>query len=192
MPVGRFRYCWDSCVFISLLTGEGRTPEEIRQLRELESLVDIGAVTVFTPSITLIEVLSCKLTDAQELAFKSLLERSNVLPVSVTRRIADRAREIRNHFRTKELEIAVPDAIQIATALVYGATALHTYDGCGKRQRKTDLLKLEMPLADKYTLKICKPEPPPPDKPEAIGAADSVQVPGDLFPDPEEPEQEQN
>ncbi len=147
-------------MFISLLTGEGRTPEDMENLRKVESLVDTGDVTVFTPSITLIEVLACKLTDEQEAAFSSLLQRSNVMPVSVTMRIAERAREIRDWYRRKGLEVAVADSIHLATALIYGATALHTYDGCGKRQRKTDLLKLDLPLLGKYNLVICKPAPP--------------------------------
>ena len=160
MPIGKFSYCWDSCVFISLLTGQGRTPEDLANLRRLETLVDIGAVTIFTASITVIEVLACYLTEEQEAAFKSLLQRTNVMPVSVTMRISERARDIRNYYRKKGMEIAVPDSIHLATASIYKAAALHTFDGCGKRQRKTDLLKLELPLAEKYHLKICKPAPP--------------------------------
>ncbi len=166
MPIGKLRYCWDSCVFISLLTGTGRTKEELDNLRKLEALSDAGSITIFTPAITLAEVLSCKLTDQQEKSFSELLQRSNVYPVSVTMRIAGIAREIRNYYRLQELEIAVPDAIHLATAIHYSATALHTYDGCGKRARKTDLLRLATPVIGVYPLKICKPEPPPADRPE--------------------------
>jgi len=138
----------------------------MEKLRQLEALSDVGAITIFTPTITLIEVLACKLTDQQETAFRELLQRSNVLPVSVTMRIAERAREIRNHYRIIGHEIAVPDAIHLATALIYQATALHTFDGCGKRARHTDLLKLATPIIGKYPLTVCTPEPPPPDKPD--------------------------
>jgi predicted nucleic acid-binding protein len=161
MPTGKIRYCWDSCVFISLLTGQGRTDEDMSNLRKVERLVDDGDVVVFTPAITFVEVLECYLTESQEAAFRALLRRSNVQPVSVNMRVAEKAREVRNYYRVRGLEIAVPDSIHIGTALHYGATALHTYDGCGKRQRKNDLLKLETPLIEKYHLKICKPEPPP-------------------------------
>lgn len=179
MPIGKLRYCWDSCVFISLLTGSGRTDEELDNLRKLEALSDAGSITIFTPAITLVEVLSCKLTDEQEKSFRALLQRSNVYPVSVTMRISGIAREIRNHYRMQELEIAVPDAIHLATAIQYSATALHTYDGCGKRARSTDLLKLAAPLIGKYSLRICKPEPPPPDKPEPPIPSDAET--GNLF-----------
>lgn len=168
MPTGKLRYCWDSCVFISLITATGRTEEELRNLRELERLSDEGEIVIFTASITLIEVLACKMTDEQEIAFRALLRRSNVYPVSVTARIAEKAREIRNYYRVQNLELAVPDSIHLATAIHYNATALHTYDGCGKRPRQTDLLKLACPIIEKYHLKVCKPEPPPKPVEEAM------------------------
>ena len=58
MPTGKIRYCWDSCVFISLLTGQGRTREDLDNLRKIENLVDDGEVVIFTPAITLVEVLA--------------------------------------------------------------------------------------------------------------------------------------
>jgi hypothetical protein len=86
--------------------------------------------------------------------------------VSVSRRVASIAREIRNHYRINGDEIAVPDSIHIATAIQFQATALHTYDGCGKRTRKTDLLNLAVPIIGKYDVTICKPTPPPESTPE--------------------------
>lgn len=166
MPTGKLRYCWDSCVFISLLKGNDRTEEDLANLRKVERLVDDGEIVIFTSAITIIEVLECHLTQEQETAFRSLLRRSNVHPVSVSIRVAQRAREVRNYYQTKNIDIAVPDSIHIGTALLYEATALHTYDGCGRRKRKTDLLKLQLPLIEKYHLNICKPEPPPTDKAE--------------------------
>jgi predicted nucleic acid-binding protein len=183
MPTGKVRCCWDSCVFINLLTGTGRTDEDMANLRKVERLVDDGEVTIFTPAITIIEVLQCQMTDGQE----ALLQRSNVYPVSVTMRISEKAREIRNYYRQKNIEIAVPDAIQMATAIQYGATALHTYDGCGKRPRKNDLLKLDSPLIEKYHLRICKPEPPPSPDPEPVGSIMGENM--NLFGQPEESEE---
>lgn len=144
----------------------GRTKEDLAALKEMETLFDDGEIYIFTPSITLIEVLACKLSPEEEARFQSLLLRSNMEVVSVTRRIANIAREIRSHYRANGDEIAVADSIHIATAIHFEATALHTYDGCGKRTRKTDLLKLAVPIIGKYDLLICKPEVPP--KPEAI------------------------
>ena len=66
MPTGKVRYCWDSCVFISLISETGRTKEELDDLRELERLNDDGEITIFTAAITLVEVLACKMTEEQQ------------------------------------------------------------------------------------------------------------------------------
>lgn len=154
------RFCWDSCVFISLLSGCSRTPEELAGLRALAALVDDGEVEIFTPSITIIEVLACYLTTEQEQLFQALLNRSNIEVLSVSRKVSEKAREIRNHYQSTGLKIAVPDSIHLAMAIHYEAAALHTYDGCGKRKRKTDLLQLPRPIIGKYDLNVCIPSPP--------------------------------
>src|SRR5690348_11865206 len=104
MAIGK-HYCWDACVFISVLTELGRSPEDLRNLRELAALVDSGDVLICTPAITLVEVLACRLTPEQEGLFQDLLNRSNVEVVSVSRKIAEKAREIRSAYREKSLEI---------------------------------------------------------------------------------------
>jgi predicted nucleic acid-binding protein len=133
----------------------------LSHLRALEKLSDDGEIVVFTPTITLIEVLACHLTAEQEQIFQAFLKRSTVEVVSVSRKIADTAREIRSHYRANGMQIAVPDSIHLATAIHYRATALHTYDGCGTRPKATDLLRLSTPIIGLYELNICKPEPPP-------------------------------
>jgi predicted nucleic acid-binding protein len=168
MASGR-KYCWDACVFISLLTAAGRTNEEMENLRAIEAMVDNGEIVIFTPSITLIEVLACKLTPDQESLFQAILRRSNVEVMSVSLRVAETAREIRNHYISNGAEMAVPDAIHLATAIHYSATALHTFDGGGKTRKKTDLLKLTNPIIGKYHLDIRKPEPPPSEKADPVG-----------------------
>ncbi len=166
-------YCWDSCVFISLLTKCGRTAEELEMLQAVERLSDNGGCVIFTAAITIVEVLACMMTPEQEDMFQALLQRSKVTAVSVTPRIASKAREIRDYYQSRKLKIAVPDSIHLATAIHYKATALHTYDGAGKRQRATDLLCLATPLIDKYPLRVSKPEPPKEETNEDTDVQDS-------------------
>lgn len=162
MPTGKNpTYCWDSCVFISLLNGEDRTDDEMRNLRAVEKLSDEGGCNILTASITLVEVLACQMTAEQEDLFQALLLRSNVTAVSITPRIAVKAREIRDYYVGRGMKLAVPDSIHLATAIQYNAV-LHTYDGCGPHPKPTDLLRVALPLIEKYALKVCKPEPPPP------------------------------
>lgn len=185
MPIGKTPiYCWDSCVFISLLTKTDRTAEELEKLCAVERLSDNGGCAIFTASITIIEVLACMLTPEQEDMFQALLQRSNVTAVSVTPRIASKAREIRDYYQTRGIKIAVPDSIHLATAIHYKATALHTYDGGGRRKRQSDLMQLATPLIEKYPLLVTKPEPPTVDVP-----ADSLTAQiGGLFDDSTENE----
>jgi predicted nucleic acid-binding protein len=172
MPTGKTPiYCWDSCVFISLITKTDRSVEELEKLCAVEQLSDNGGCVIYTAAITIVEVLSCQLTPQQEEMFQSLLLRSNVTAVSVTPRIAIKAREIRDYYQTRGIKIAVPDSIHLATAIQYKATALHTYDGGGKRKRQSDLLQLATPLIEKYPLNVMKPEPPAADIPEENVAA---------------------
>lgn len=183
MPTGKIRYCWDSCVFISLISESGRTDEELKNLRALERLSDEGEVVIFTASITLVEVLACKMTEAQQKVFSALLCRSNVIAVSVTPRIAEKAHDIRNYYRLRGMEIPVPDSIHLATAIHYDATALHTYDGCGRRTRPTNLLRLDTPLIERFPLTICKPEPPADSRQQSPGGEAAYENMG-LFDEP--------
>lgn len=131
------------------------------KLRAVERLSDDGGCNIVTAAITLVEVLSTKMTPEQEELFQALLQRSNVTPVSVTPRIAATAREIRDYYQSRNIKMPVPDSIHVATAIHYGAT-LHTYDGSGQRKRPSDLLSLALPVIEKYKLNVCIPEPPPP------------------------------
>jgi predicted nucleic acid-binding protein len=180
MRLGKHTYYWDSCVFISLVTREGRTDVDMATLRQLESLLEIQAITIFTSAITRVEVLEFRKPEEEEIA-QALLKRSVV--ASVNSKIVDIAREIRGYYRNEGTEILLPDAIHLASAIYYNATSLHTYDGCSKRPRKTDLLRLPNPIAGKYGIRICVPEVPdeflPKEKiPEPAFA---VETPGDLF-----------
>lgn len=165
MP-GKPQLCWDACAYISLLTGENRTPEEMKKLRAIEQMVSSGRAVVFTSTIALVEVLASKLTPEQATKFKGLLGNPDTPFQPVDTRVAELAHEIRNFYDGK---VAVPDAIYLATAIHYEATALHTYDGCSARKRPGDLLHLPQPIAGKYRLTITVPEVPvePPREPEA-------------------------
>ena len=99
------------------------------------------------------EVLKGKMTDEQRDRFTKLFQRRNVVQVDVTTRVLDLSEKIRNW----NPKISSPDAIHLATAILYEADEFHTTDGGGKRKRAGDLLPLDGNVAG-HPLKICKPQ----------------------------------
>jgi hypothetical protein len=143
MATGRSILCWDACVFISLLTGEGRTPDQMAKLKALEAVIDNGEVTIFTSALAIVEVFECDLSDEQKTRFHTYISTPKCPPQYVDTRVAKLAREVREFYsKAHGMDVATPDAIYIATASIFGASVLQTYDGCGKRKRKNDLLVL--------------------------------------------------
>src|ERR1017187_2252169 len=149
--------CWDTCVYISLLTGENRTPEEMKKLYEIEHMVNDGRAVVFTSTVTMVEVLACRLTPEQATKFKGLVGNPDTPFMPVDTRVAELAHDIRSFYDGK---MSVPDAIHLATAIHFEAAAFHTYDGCSVRKRPGDLLRLAQPVAGKYKMPITVPEVP--------------------------------
>jgi predicted nucleic acid-binding protein len=166
--LGKNRVCWDSCAFISLLTGENRTPEEMKKLYEIENMVNQGRCVVFTSTVAIVEVLDCHLTPEQAVKFKGLIGNPDTPFLSVDTRVAQLAHDIRSFYAGK---ISTPDSIFLATAIHYEAAAFHTYDGSSKRRREGDLLRLPQPIAGKYKMPITLPEVPVEPPPELLRAA---------------------
>jgi predicted nucleic acid-binding protein len=152
MP-GKRKYYWDSCAFIAWLTNEKRPPGELEGLEEIVKQIESRTADLFTSEITKSEVLEGKMTPAQRDAFTKLFQRRNVVTVDVGGRVMAVVKEIRE-WNSK---ISLPDAIHLATAIVYGADEFHTTDGAGKRKRSGDLVPLNGNVAG-HKLTICTPQ----------------------------------
>jgi hypothetical protein len=163
--------CWDSCVYISLLTGENRTPEEMKKLYAIEHMVNESRAVVFSTAVTIVEVLDCKLTAEQATKFKNLIGNPDTPFQQVDTRVAKLASEIRSFYKGK---MSTPDAIQLATAIHFDADAFQTYDGSGKKSKSSDLLQLQQPIAGKYNIPITVPEIPP-EQPKEVPIGDAMQ-----------------
>jgi predicted nucleic acid-binding protein len=152
MP-GKRKYYWDSSCFIAWLTAEKRKPGELEGMEEIVKEVNSGKADLFTSEITKSEVLEGRMTPAQRDMFTKLFQRKNVISVDVSGRVLAIVKEIREW----NYKISVPDAIHLATAILYGADEFHTTDGAGKRKRAGDLIPLSGNVAG-HNLKICAPE----------------------------------
>ena len=171
MPGKRRKYYWDSCAFILWLDEKGERAD-VDGLAEVVKEVEKGDADLFTSAVTKTEVLKGRMTPEQEDKFTRLFQRRNVVPVDITGRVLDLSEKIREW----NPKVSTPDAIHLATAILYEADEFHTTDGGGKRKRSGDLLPLDGNVAG-HRLKICKPKadqynllsgigPLPEDKPE--------------------------
>lgn len=152
-------FYWDSCVYIAWLK------EELTHGKQhLDAVAQIlhenaDRKNIITSStITLIEVLACRIGDENERLFRRSFQTQDHIAYDVDSAIALKARQLREnclgHPTGKTL--ATPDAIHVATALIYKADMLFTFDD-GKRNKKY-LGLLELNEDDRVDrLKICRP-----------------------------------
>jgi predicted nucleic acid-binding protein len=160
MP-GKKKIYWDANVFLAWLKNEqqwgaaimGGIEDTVRKVHNNEAVL-------FTSTMTQTEIFESRLNHAAKEKWEGVFKRKNVKMISVDQRIGALGSHIRDYYNRKKMQIASPDAIHLATAIIYKADEFHTLDGAGKKQRSTDLLKLGTKIAGRYNLLICKPEGP--------------------------------
>jgi predicted nucleic acid-binding protein len=156
---------WDSCVFLAWLKEEKDKPlEDLRAfIRDIESEKTILHVS----SVAYVEILNL-IVPGEPLAatagsrFRSWVKRPCVEVLNVDPRIAEQAGDLKERSikirndNKKCGALRIPDAIIAATALVYGAEVLHTFD--------PDMLDL-VPFGVFGNLEVKKPFYPEPNRP---------------------------
>jgi predicted nucleic acid-binding protein len=151
---------WDTCVFLSWLKEDNRTPEERAGIAYWAQRAEKGDALIVTSSLTFVEILRSKFSEDVHNRFMRWTKRY-VRTYMVDRSVIRRAHDLRDHFarekalgRRKEM-LATPDAIQLATAVVAQCSEFHTFDA----NDKPGALGL-LPLNGKIPnvgVKICKP-----------------------------------
>lgn len=131
MKSGRRRFYWDAAIFIAWLQDEKRpTPGEREGIAELAQLVDRDQAVLVTSAITRIEVLNSRLaTEQQNTLDEVLRRRRNVQVVACDPRVADKSHQIRDHYLQVGRSVKTPDAIHLATAIIYEVDVLYSLDG---------------------------------------------------------------
>lgn len=154
-------YYWDSNLFSAWLQAEKRPEGEMEGLNSYVEKFDKGQLRIITSTLTITEVLGTPNIPAGiPQQFDMFLQRPNVHKISVDAPIARMARDIRLHYLNKSDEfngktISTPDAIHVATAIIYNAIAFHTFDSKGYRN-SLGLIPLSGDVAG-HNLKIEKP-----------------------------------
>lgn len=178
MKAGKRIFYWDANVFIAWLKGETCWPRGvIIGMEDVAREVHGNKAILFTSTMTSAEIFQGALTKPQKERLAALLQRTNVNQIAPDMRVTDRASAIREFYNTRGNKIKTPDAIHLATAIIYKADELQTMDGLEtKSTKKTKLLALNGDVAG-YRLSIVNPYP------LNVPPAGIVLVKGPLFPD---------
>jgi predicted nucleic acid-binding protein len=155
MKSGKPVIYWDTCVFIAWLKDEqNKWPSAIWQgIQDVADLVQTGQAILVTSTLIRTEVFLGTLTSEQKLKFQGILRRKNVQEVAPHMRITDRASSIRETHRIK-----TPDAIHLATAILYDVDEMQTMDGWHEDGKRDGLLALNGNVANNK-LWITEPHP---------------------------------
>jgi hypothetical protein len=159
-------YYWDTCIFLAWLKDEKtRKPGEMEGVEDALGRFKRREVELMTSTITVIEASAAKIETPQFAQFEDAIQRTNFSRISVDIPVAKLARNLRDYYHQRVAEfrglnLSIPDAIHVASAILYKATEMHTFDE--KDKTKFETLGL-IPLSGNvggYNLKICHPPGP--------------------------------
>jgi predicted nucleic acid-binding protein len=115
-------------VVIALLTGEKRDQDEIDGMLEIVDLVDRRQAMLITSSMVRTEVLEDSNDPTVIERLETMFRRPSCVMIDANRAILEKARSVRTAAKSAKRSLKSPDAIFVATALLHGADALHTFD----------------------------------------------------------------
>jgi predicted nucleic acid-binding protein len=115
-------------VVVALLTGEQRDQDEIDGMLEVVDLVDRRQAMLITSAILRTEVLE-DINDPTVIErLEAMFRRPSCVMIDTNRAILEKARALRTAVKASKRSLKTPDAIFVATGLLHGADALHTFD----------------------------------------------------------------
>ena len=159
MPGKTRLFYWDTCVFLAWIKDEKRPPGEMDNLRGCVELVEANQAHVITSALTFAEITRSRCSDKAIEMFEGILRRQNATVVNVDVKVARLASDIRGYYLDRKdehgLGLCTPDAIHLATALLYKADEFHTFDERNGRG-SLGLLGLDGNIAGR-PLRVLKP-----------------------------------
>ncbi|TET47500.1 PIN domain-containing protein [candidate division TA06 bacterium] len=117
---------------------------------------------LITSALTKAEILRSTLPQGAEQKLGGALRRRNCIVAETDDRVWRLAHEIRDFYERLKAKnglptVTLPDAVHLATAILYEADEFHTFDENDKPGKRRALIPLSGNVADKYSLVICKP-----------------------------------
>ncbi len=157
-------YYWDTCVFLAWIKREEKEPNEMAGLREIAAKINNHEALLITSSIIDSEILQCTLDSTAQNMLNQIFKRRNFRKINTTNRVWTLAGEIRDYYqKRKEIDnlptVTTPDSVHLATAILYEADEMHTYDQNNLTGKRRALTPLSGNVAGIYRLTICKPLP---------------------------------
>jgi predicted nucleic acid-binding protein len=139
-------YYWDACVYLAWLKEERKEHGDacIEALNQIAKDNFDRKNVIITSTLTFAEVLSSKLSEDAERRFRRSFRNGDHIAYDVDPPIAMKAREFRETFLNKKgaKTLATPDAIHLATAAIYKADEVWTFDDGKKDSKHLGLLEL--------------------------------------------------
>jgi predicted nucleic acid-binding protein len=148
-------YYWDTCLFLAWLNDEQRKTGEMDGVREIVARHKRREVRLCTSVITSVEVLESKIPAGLAPLFLDLMKR--ITRIATDPKVAAIAHGLRDHYaKAGGKMLTTPDAIHLATAILFRVDEFHTFDNDGSA-KTLGLLPLSGNVGG-HRLTICKPE----------------------------------
>jgi predicted nucleic acid-binding protein len=148
-------YYWDTCLFLAWIKDEQRKSGEMAGVFEVIDRVKRRDAKIVTSTITQIEVLSSHIPVGMDTLMKGLMKRIDEISVDI--KVAGLAHNIRDHYaKLGGKTLSTPDAIHVATAILYRVDEFHTFDNDGT-SKSLGLLPLSGNVGGNKLI-VCKPE----------------------------------
>jgi predicted nucleic acid-binding protein len=165
MRTGKPIIYWDTSVFLAWIKDENRPNREMDGVNDVAHKILADHVILLTSTLTSAEILESTLNEIAKRRFTDLFKRKNLQRASADERVMELTSKIRDYYQQKkEVDqlptLTTPDAIHLATAILYGASEFHTFDENNEVRKRRALLPLNGNVAG-YPLVICKPPIPP-------------------------------
>jgi predicted nucleic acid-binding protein len=140
-------YYWDACDYLAWLKDEQKAhgTDCIEALRRVAKESFEKKSVIITSTITFVEVLSSTLSGEKERQFRQSFRHQDHISYDVDPPIAMKARDIRVKFlnHPSKRKLSTPDAIHLATAMIYKADEFWTLDDGKKNPKYLGLLELD-------------------------------------------------
>lgn len=170
-------YYWDTCIFLAWLKNETtRKPGEMEGIHDCLERVKKRQISIMTSVVTYTEITTLKIPAGVETMLEEVMQRPNCAKIGVDMRVAKLARDLRNYYLARPdtyggKTIATPDALHLATAILYRANEFHTFDEKDQpKYNSLGLLRLSGDVGG-HNLVICKP---PEDKQASLFAQTGI------------------